>query len=113
MVGFASYGKCRDADKDPDTVAELMTIYALPEVWGQGVGRALWQAVLAAMLEQKYREVTLWVLEGNDRALRFYKAAGFRLDGTRKTEEWRGVTLRERRLTRVLQQTSYDGSPCN
>ena len=101
-VGFASFGKCRDADKDSDTTAELMTIYALPEVWGQGIGRALWQAVLKAMLEEGFLETTLWVLEGNDRALRFYKAAGFTLDGTQKTEEWNGVTLHEQRLTRVL-----------
>ena len=104
VVGFASFGKCRDADKG-DSVAELMTIYALPDVWGQGVGRALWQTVREAMLSENYLEATLWVLEGNDRALRFYQAVGFTLDGTRKIEEWNGVTLHEQRLTQTLQQT--------
>ena len=101
IVGFASFGNCRDADKG-DAVAELMTIYALPDVWGQGVGKALWQAVRGAMLNGNFLEATLWVLKGNDRALNFYNAAGFTLDGTRKTEEWNEITLHEQRLTQKL-----------
>ena len=29
----------------------------------------------------------LWVLEGNDRALGFYRGGGFALDGARKVED--------------------------
>ena len=42
VVAFTNFGPCRDEDKDPETVAELMTIYALPSVWGRGVGKSLW-----------------------------------------------------------------------
>ena len=31
--------------------------------------------------------MTLWVLEGNARALQFYQGNGFVLDGTRKVED--------------------------
>ena len=101
VVAFTNLGPCRDEDK-PAT-AELMTLYALPEVWGRGVGRALWQADLAALRARDYREVTLWVLDGNERALRFYHAAGFEADGVTKTETWReDVTVLERRLARPV-----------
>ncbi len=80
-----------------------MTLYALPEVWGRGVGRALWQADLGALRERGYFEVTLWVLDGNERALSFYEAAGFTADGTTKTEQWRdGLEILERRMTRPV-----------
>ena len=101
VVAFSNIGPCRDEDKSG--AAELMTLYALPEVWGRGVGKALWEADLGALLERGYREVTLWVLDGNERALRFYKAAGFETDGVTKTEQWRDdLSVHELRLTRAV-----------
>lgn len=29
-----------------------------------------------------YRKIAVWVLKGNDRAIRFYERYGFRFDGT-------------------------------
>ena len=102
VVAFASIGPCRDADKDPSTVAELMTMYTLPEVWGQGVGRALWAVVLEHLGATTYREITLWVLTDNARARRFYERAGFRPDGTTRTETRSGgVLLFETRYARA------------
>ena len=50
-----------------------------------------------------YADATLWVLEGNDRAIAFYEAAGWRPDGVRRVEEIWGATAAElayrRRLT--------------
>lgn len=103
VVAFTNLGPCRDDDKEAVAVAELMTLYALPEVWGRGVGKALWEADLTALREHKYREVTLWVLDGNERALHFYRAAGFEVDGVTKTETRReDVTILERRLARPV-----------
>lgn len=105
VVAFTNFSPCRDEDKDLETVAELMTIYALPSVWGRGVGKRLWQAGLAAMQRRGYHEVTLWVLDGNERALRFYKAAGFKADGVSKTEIWQDdLSILELRLTRLVDQ---------
>ncbi len=103
IVAFANLGPCRDEDKDPAAVAELMTMYVLPTVWGQGVGFALWQTVDAYLVGSSYREVTLWVLSENARARRFYERLGFEADGTTKLETWReGVTLEETRYARAV-----------
>jgi GNAT superfamily N-acetyltransferase len=102
VAAFASVGPCRDDDKDPASVAELTALYALPEVWGQGVGRALWGAVLEHSRATGYREIALWVLTENARARRFYEAAGFRPDGHTKLEERAGFTLHETRYVRGI-----------
>jgi ribosomal protein S18 acetylase RimI-like enzyme len=42
------------------------------------VGWALWEAARVQMLHQGFTEVSLWVLSGNARGLRFYESVGFR-----------------------------------
>jgi RimJ/RimL family protein N-acetyltransferase len=37
-----------------------------------------------ALHEAGLDDITLWVLEGNERARRFYEACGFQPDGTRQ-----------------------------
>ncbi len=105
-VGWASYGGSRD-ERWPDA-GELSALYALPDQWGRGVGHALMRAVEDALREAGYREAFLWVLEGNDRAARFYEAHGWAEDGTvlveeRPATEYRPAhVLRERRRVRAL-----------
>lgn len=73
LVGFATAGPARHADAPADV--ELRAIYARASVWGTGVGRAL----LAASVGDA--AAYLWVLDGNDRAIGFYRRQGFELDG--------------------------------
>jgi GNAT superfamily N-acetyltransferase len=82
---FVFYGPCRDDDL-PDA-AEVYAIYAHPEYWSTGLGRALLASAIEALA---VRPITLWVLENNDRARRFYEIAGFRTDGTRKPADMPG-----------------------
>jgi RimJ/RimL family protein N-acetyltransferase len=42
---------------------------------------------LGALRKEGFRRVTLWVLEGNARARRFYEAAGLVPDGARQLLE--------------------------
>ena len=79
VIGFASFGRSRDADA-PAGCAELWAIYLSLTAWSRGIGRALWQAARDALAAQGFGSVTLWVMEGNARAIRFYEAAGFVLD---------------------------------
>ena len=50
--------------------------------WGLGVGRALMEAALANL--SGYSRACVWVLRGNERAIRFYRRCGFSPDGVEK-----------------------------
>ena len=85
VLGLASVGTSRDEDAS-DEVGELSAIYLRDaSLAGRGVGRALMDAALDA-LRARFREATLWVLDTNERARRFYARTGWRLDGATKTE---------------------------
>jgi RimJ/RimL family protein N-acetyltransferase len=90
VVGFAAAGPS-DAEED---VAELFSIYVLPEHWGSGAAPELMAAVVAWFREQQYTTAMLWVLADNPRARRFYEREGWRFDGTR-TDTVRGVEVEE------------------
>ena len=97
VVGFASVGPSRDERG----VGELYAIYVDPDAWSTGAGRAL---ILRAeeQLASEYEEATLWVLEDNPRARRFYEVAGWRADGARKVEDRWGVAAAEVRYRKRL-----------
>ncbi|WP_158619330.1 GNAT family N-acetyltransferase [Pseudomonas sp. v388] len=82
IVGWSSFGSSRDDDAPPLT-GELYSLYLHPQVWGQGGGRLLWQASRQALVASGHCQVTLWALDGNQRAERFYVAAGFIRQTTR------------------------------
>lgn len=82
-VGFICIGKCRDTDKT-DTCGEIWGIYLLPEHWNMGIGSELINWGLNELGKRNYSEVTLWVLEENINARKFYEKNGFKHDGTVK-----------------------------
>jgi ribosomal protein S18 acetylase RimI-like enzyme len=82
VAGFASVGPSRD---EPGG-GEVWAVYVLPEAWRTGAGGRLLADGLADLARRGLAPVTLWVLEGNERAIRFYERAAFRLDGGRKLE---------------------------
>ena len=106
VIGFASLVPTRDEETDPAEVGEITAIYLLPDRWGGGVGRALMNAALAVLAEAGYREATLWVLDTNDRARRFYETGGWRADGAAKVDTGLGVELREVRYRMALRPRS-------
>lgn len=97
VIGFASVGPSRDQEG----VGELYAIYVEPDGWSAGAGRALIERAEDA-LAASYREATLWVLEANDRARRFYERAGWELDGVRKLETFLGSEVAEVRYRKRL-----------
>jgi ribosomal protein S18 acetylase RimI-like enzyme len=99
---FVSFGPTRDEGEDPDRIAEISAIYAAPGAWGTGCGRDLMSAALEALAAAAYQQVTLWVLDGNARARRFYEAAGFSFDGAEQVDERDGFALNELRYRRPL-----------
>lgn len=80
VIGFVGYGACGD-DSLPET-GEIFSIYILKEYYDKKIGYALMVAALEKLSE--YKKIVVWVLEGNHRAIEFYKKCGFRFDGTTK-----------------------------
>lgn len=82
-LGLICLGKCRDEDK-PSSTGEVWGIYLHPSYWNQGIGKELMTWGLNELKHRNYKEVTLWVLEDNLMARRFYEKMGFKHDGTVK-----------------------------
>jgi RimJ/RimL family protein N-acetyltransferase len=101
VVGFVHLNAARDDDAEPAT-GEVIAIYALPEAWGTGAGRELMAAALEWLREAGYRTATLWVLDRNARARRFYELAGWEPDGVAKDDVVAGVPVTEVRYRRAL-----------
>jgi GNAT superfamily N-acetyltransferase len=85
LVGFSGAGPARDNDVDIEL--ELYALYVRARYYGTGVGYALFEQAVGD------RACYLWVLAGNERAIRFYERQGFRLDGT-EDEHDEGVHVR-------------------
>jgi GNAT superfamily N-acetyltransferase len=104
IVGFVDVRPSRDDGVEPDHTAELTAIYVAPRAWGTGAGRLLMAEALERLRRLEFEEATLWVLEDNSRARRFYEIAGWRTDGAVKQDEFLGTAVREIRYRRSLGQ---------
>jgi GNAT superfamily N-acetyltransferase len=93
VVGFANIGHSRDTPAEEDT-GELRAIYLLPDYWDTRTGAALMDVATDA-LRRRFKRATLWVLDSNDRARRFYERGGWSHDGTTIDDDSRGFVLRE------------------
>jgi len=63
----------------------------------------MWAIALDTLARKETRSVSLWVLEGNQRAIHFYERQGFDFDGSVKVETLMpDVELRELRMTYSL-----------
>jgi ribosomal protein S18 acetylase RimI-like enzyme len=96
IVGFCGVGHSRDADAD-EMVGELYAIYIDAQTMNHGVGSALLKIGQVYLVEQGYGRATLWVLESNIRARRFYERNGWAADGTTRTEAIANTVVPEMR----------------
>ena len=83
IVGFAYSQPTEDEDLNPLEIAEVVALYLAPEHFGRGLGKRLLDKAVAGVRSQGFLQATLWVLEENARAIRFYRREGWRPDGTR------------------------------
>jgi ribosomal protein S18 acetylase RimI-like enzyme len=86
VVGFVGFGATRDEDANQLGVGEVYVLYVRPNRWRRGHGRSLLTESMASLREQGFREVLVWVLRDNQRAIDFYVAQGFAADGASKTK---------------------------
>ncbi|WP_433202639.1 N-acetyltransferase family protein [Dactylosporangium sp. CS-047395] len=80
----------------------VRALYVHPDHWSTGIGRRLMDAGLDHLRAAGCTEAELWVLATNERARRFYTAAGWHPDGTVQVEDFDGVPLEELRYRRTL-----------
>lgn len=92
-VGFASICASRDADTNQQTCGEISAIYMHPDYWHQGLGKKLCSAALIELEKMGFSETTLWVLEENMQARKFYEAMGFSNTGKIKIDTLSACTL--------------------
>ncbi len=79
ICGFATTGPSRD--RDVRDAREVLALYVDPDHWGSGVGRLLIDGARSRLGREGASEAVLWVLAGNERARRFYRADGWAPDG--------------------------------
>ncbi|MQA95117.1 MAG: GNAT family N-acetyltransferase [Streptosporangiales bacterium] len=71
-------------DRDTPYGGEIYALYVRPEHWSSGLGRDLLGRGVAGLRARGHTEASLWVLEGNGRARRFYERAGLTATGERR-----------------------------
>jgi GNAT superfamily N-acetyltransferase len=105
IVGFTHLCPSRDEGAGPRT-GELATIYLLEEHWNTGLGRGLLDRAVAQLTEAGFDAATLWVLDTNLRAQRFYETAGWAPDGATQVSDRGAFSLLEVRYRRELPMPS-------
>ena len=99
-VGFITLGECRDEDLD-SSWGEIWGIYLLPSHWNQGIGTELINWGINVLQSRGYGKVSLWVLEKNINARKFYEKLAFSHDGLKKRLNF-GIPLNEYRYVKVI-----------
>jgi GNAT superfamily N-acetyltransferase len=84
LTGFVTIGHCDDDDRRIPEAGELYAMYVDPDHWGVGFGRDLLLGAEDRFRAAAYTDASLWVLQDNQRARRFYEMGGWRGDGLEK-----------------------------
>lgn len=80
IVGFVSGGRSRDDSWEFE--GEVTGLYILKQYQRMGFGRRLMNAAVSRLLDAGVSSMSIWVLEGNDNAIKFYERLGGRRIGT-------------------------------
>jgi GNAT superfamily N-acetyltransferase len=93
ICGLATTGLGRDVDLP--NFGELMAIYVDPAHTRTGVGRLLMMAARERLRAVGVTGASLWVLDGNVRARRFYERDGWSVDGACRTVPFGGLPVEQ------------------
>ena len=93
IIGASTHGPARDGAMPG--WGEIVSIYLLPEFYRQGIGSKLFQASLESLASMGYSDGSLWGLEDNYPARRFYEKNGFQRSGDFLCDTIGGKPLRE------------------
>lgn len=105
VLGFCRFGAAPDkTDRAESAVpagtinGRLHSLYIDPDALGQGVGHALMSHALSTFAAWGCEHATLWVLEGNSRAISFYERQGWHRTGATKVDQSFGPCLVEHEM---------------
>ncbi|MGH3670856.1 MAG: GNAT family N-acetyltransferase [Pseudonocardiaceae bacterium] len=102
ILGFVAIGPNQDNTAAPE-IGQIYAIYRRPHQRGRGIGTQLHDAALDRLSTLGFTQGTLWVLESNEPASRFYHRHGWTADGMRRIEQGPGgIDLSELHLHRTL-----------
>jgi ribosomal protein S18 acetylase RimI-like enzyme len=101
VAGFAHLCPSRDVDAQAHT-GEITSIYVLRAQWHKGGGQALMTAALVSLSQAGFTTASLWVLDTNQRARRFYEINGWQFDGTVRDDTIGGEPTTELRYKKSL-----------
>lgn len=83
IIGFLTISISRDADLN-ELFYEIIGLYLDPKFIGDGYGKRAMDWIKGEIKSRGYDNISLWVLEENDHAKRFYEKSGFKADGKNK-----------------------------
>ena len=83
IIGFLTITIPRDNDLE-ETYYEIVGLYLSPRYIGLGLGKQSMDWMKKEISSRGYNDISLWVLEENNRAREFYEKAGFMHDGKTK-----------------------------
>ena len=105
VLGFCRFSAAPDkTDRSGKTVpggamvGRLHSLYIDPDALGQGIGHTLMNHALSTFAAWGCERATLWVLEGNSRAISFYERQGWRCTGATKVDQSFGPCLVEHEM---------------
>ena len=93
IIGTSSFGASRFDEMSG--YGEIISIYLLPEYIGKGFGLQLFQATAYELKQMGYKNIFLWVLKDNTRAISFYEHFGFKPSGKYLNDNIGGKALTE------------------
>lgn len=100
ISGFVHVSPSRDDDAS-DEVGEITGLYVSPALWRRGGGSLLMERAVESLCAAGFVQASLWVLDTNTRARRFYEGGGWSADGLMKHDDrgtFRMVEVRYRRV---------------
>lgn len=105
VLGFCGFSAVPDKAYRPERAVpagtmngRLHSLYIDPDSLGQGIGHTLMNHALSTFAAWGCERATLWVLEGNSRAISFYERQGWRCTGTTKVDQSFGLRLVEHEM---------------
>lgn len=90
IIGFVAAGTAPPHRLDLGC-GQVYALFVDPAHWSEGVGGALLEAATTRLEGLGLRRGSLWMIEGNGRALRFYESHGWMLTGESRRVEMEGL----------------------